>query len=331
VQTPRRDEIELSGFMRAVADTGVHVVVAGGAAELAAGALLLKAMQRATIRVDGVSVIGWGEQLSGPMLRRWLAGSRALLVVGADSARPLFDDVPQLTIAHDPAAGGEPLAARAFRLGETLAPLGDAAWCAAAGLGAAVDDRAPPHALVERALGRHSRDELLQLGELLDGATRGPEPAREMLSALEMLAAAPDVRRFLDSEPGQLLIRNLALVRQQTARASRLSPRAGLGVLVVEYDSPCRIEDLVAQRWRGLRPGVAVLVANHGGVAGQVAVTARAALPEALERLHSVVGDDGHALLPPAEWSQLLSRLGVTAAPIEPLYETLDARHAALN
>jgi hypothetical protein len=318
--------------MRAVAETGVHLVVAGRAAELAAGALLAKAMQRGGIRVAGVSVIGWGEQLRGPVLRRWLAGARSLLVVGGRSALPLLDGVPQLTVHDDPATKGEPLSARAFRLGETLASLGDATWCAAAGLGAAVDELAPPHELVERALARHGRDELSQLTELLDGATRGPEPAREMLSALEMLTAAPDPRRFIDSEPGQLLVRNLALVRQQTARAAHLRPRGGFGVLVVEYDSPCRIEDLVAQRWRGLRPGTAVLVANHGGVAGRVAITARAALPEALERLHSVVGDEGHALLAPADWSQLLSRLGVEAAPIERLYETPDVeRHAALN
>ncbi len=320
--------------MRAVAGSGVHVVVAGGAAELAAGALVLKAMQRAAIRLDGVSVIGWGEALSGPALRTWLQGAPALVVVGGRSAQPLLAEVPQLTLCDDPASNeGEPLSARAFRLGETLASLADAAWCAAVGLAAAVAEVAPPHALVERALARHSRAELTHVAELLDGATRGPEPAREMLAALEMLAAAPDPRRFLDSEPGQLLTRNSALVRQQAALACKLSPRAGFGVIVVEYDSPCRIEDLVARRWRGLRPGTAVLVANHGGVAGQVAVTARAALPEALERLHSVVGDAGHALLAPSAWNQLLSRLGVAAAPVAPLYETAPGseRHAALN
>ncbi|HWE29288.1 MAG TPA: hypothetical protein VHB97_14865 [Polyangia bacterium] len=318
--------------MRAVAESGVHLVVAGGAAELAAGALVLKAMQRADVRLDGVSVIGWGEALSGATLKTWLHGAPALVVVGGRSAQPLLADVPQLAIANDPAANdGEPLVARAFRLCETLTPLADATWCAAAGLGAAVDDVAPPHTLVERALARHSRAELVQLAELLDGATRGPEPAREMLTALEMLAAAPDPRRFLDSEPGQLLVRNVALVRQQAALACRLRPRAGFGVLVVEYDSPCRIEDLDAQRWRGLRPGTAVLVANHGGVAGHVAVTARAALPEALERLHAVVGDAGHTLLPPMQWSQLLARLGVVAAPVEALYERSEPRHAALN
>lgn len=319
--------------MRAVAESGVHLVVAGGAAELAAGALVLKAMQRADVRLDGVSVIGWGEELSGAALKSWLAGAPALVVVGGRAAQPLLADVPQLTIFADAANDdGEPLVARAFRLGETLTPLADATWCAAAGLAAAVDDVAPPHALVERALARHSRDELLQLADLLDSATRGPEPAREMLAALEMLAAAPDLRRFIDSEPGRLLVRNAALVRQQAALACRLAPRAGFGVLVVEYDSPCRIEDLVAQRWRGLRPGTVVIVANHGGVAGHVAVTARAALPEALERLHSVVGEAGHALLAPMQWNQLLARLGVVNAPVEALYEQPDARrHAALN
>ena len=320
--------------MRAIAESGAHVVVSGGAAELAAGALVLKAMQRANIRLDGVSVIGWGEELSSAALATWLRGVPALVVIGGRSAQPLLADVPQLTLFDDPASNeGEPLSARAFRLGETLSSLADATWCAAAGMAATVAEVAPPHALVERALHRHARAELAQLAELLDGATRGPEPAREMLAALEMLAAAPDPRRFLDSEPGQLLLRNVVLVRQQTALACKLTPRAGFGVLVVEYDSPCRIEDLVAQRWRGLRPGTAVLVANHGGVAGHVAVAARAALPEALERLHSVVGEAGHALLPPPAWSQLLSRLGVDAATVERLYETtpLVERHAALN
>jgi hypothetical protein len=114
-----------------------------------------------------------------------------------------------------------------------------------------------------------------------------------------------------------LLRRTQALVQAELARAARIRPRAGFGVVVVEYESACRLEDLVAARWRGLRPGTAVLVANHGAVDGQVAVTARAAVPEALDRLRATLCDEGTTLLDPVTWSQLLVRLGVAPAPIE--------------
>jgi len=75
-------------------------------------------------------------------------------------------------------------------------------------------------------------------------------------------------------------------VRLELARATRIRPAPLASVVVVvEYDSACHLEDLVAERWRGLRPGTVVLVANYGAADGMVAITARAAVPEALERL----------------------------------------------
>src|SRR5207302_2936739 len=129
----------------------------------------------------------------------------------------------------------------------TLAHMGDATWCAAVGL---VDSEVP-HALVERALGRHARRDLLHIAALLDAGARGPDPASESLLALEMLAAAVDPRRFLESIPAQLLMRTHALVRAELMRAARIRPRPGFGAVVVEYESRCYLEDLVAARWRG--------------------------------------------------------------------------------
>ncbi|MDB4971364.1 MAG: hypothetical protein JWN44_7053 [Myxococcales bacterium] len=298
--------------MRAIADTGVHLVCAAGPAGVAAGALLARAMRRANVFVAGMTVLSYGERVDSPAWRTWLSDTPALLFVGLGVTRPLYDDKPQLEID---AASGDPLAARAYRLAETLVHLGDSTWCAAVGL---VDDDVP-HVLVERALGRHSRDELRDIAELLDAGARGPDPASESLMALEMLSAALDPRRFVESVPGQLLKRTRALVRSELARASRIRPRPGFGAIVVEYESRCYLEDLVAARWRGLRPGTAVLVANWGGVDGVVSVTARAVIPEALDRLRATLGDNDHALLSPEAWDQLRTRLGVAPAIIERL------------
>jgi hypothetical protein len=300
--------------MRAVADIGVHIVCAAGPAGVAAGAVLARALRRADVYIAGLTIISYGERVESPAWRGWLADAPSLLLVGLDVKRPLFGDKPQLQVD---AAPGEPLAARAYRLAETLAPLGDATWCAAVGL---IDDDVP-HVLIERALGRHTRVDLVHIAELLDAGARGPDPACESLMALEMLSAATDPRRFLESVPGQLLARTQSLVRSELNRAARIRPRPGFGAVVVEYESRCYLEDLVAARWRGLRPGTAVLVANWGGVDNMVAVTARSAAPEALDRLRGTLGDEGRALLSPEAWEELRARLGVAPVIIERLDE----------
>ena len=276
---------------------------------MAAAALLGKACERVRVRTVGLTVLGWRERLDSPAVRGWLSDAPALLLVGLGCARASLAAIPQLSVD---AGVGEPLAARAFRLGETLVQLGDASWCAAIGL----VGRKPPHALVERALARHHYADLTGIAELLDAAARGPEPAFESLNGAELLMAAPDPRRFLGSVTAEVLRRTQQLVRAELSRATRLRPRPGFGVVVVEYDSACRLEDLVAERWRGLRPGTVVLVANHGAADGMVAVTAKAALSEALDRLRDTLGDEGTTLLDRETWSQLRDRLGVAAAPI---------------
>ncbi|MGZ3430028.1 MAG: hypothetical protein ACXVCV_25430, partial [Polyangia bacterium] len=188
-------------------------------------------------------------------------------------------------------------------------------WCAAIGLVGGTR----PHVRVERALGRHARADLIAIAGLVDAAARGPEPAFESLNAVEMLIAASEPRRFLDSLPAEVLRRTQELVRAELTRATRIRPRPGFGVVVVEYESACHLEDLVAERWRGLRPGTVVLVANHGAGDGQVAVTARAAVPEALERLRGALGDEGSTLLDYDTWTQLRDRLGVAAVDIDRL------------
>ena len=299
----------MAQFVAAAGARGVHVVCGAGPEGIAAAALLGKALERARVKHAGTTVLAYGERVDSPVVQEWLADAPPLVLVGLHGRRAAGGG-PQLAIDAD---AGEPLAARAFRLGETLAMLGDATWCAAIGL----VGRAEPHALIERALGRHEREELAAIAALLDAAARGPDPALESLTAGEMLIAAPDPRRFLGSVPAEVLRRTQALVAAELARATRVRPRAGFGVVVVEYDSACRLEDLVAERWRGLRPGTVVLVANHGAVEGAVAVTARAAVREALDRLRYALNDEGTTLLDPETWATLRQRLGVPPAPIE--------------
>jgi hypothetical protein len=302
------DEAELKQFARTVAAAGVHIVCASHPEAVAATALLGKALRRARIAIAGMTVLSYGERLDSPRLHAWLASAPALLFVGVGMMRVGGAELPQLRVNG---SDGEPLATRAFRLGETLAQLGDASWCAAVGL----VGRPLSHVLVERALGRHTRAELAEVRALLDAAARGPDPAVESLNAAEMLIVAPDPRRFLASVPAEVLRHTQALVRAELARTTRLRPRPGFGVVVVEYESACHLEDLVAERWRGLRPGTVVLVANHGAADGMVAITARSAVPEALDRLRSALGEEGTTLLDRETWAELLERLGVAPAP----------------
>ena len=303
------DEVGFATFIRAVAERGVHIVCAAGPEGVAAAALFGKAFKRARIAHVATTVLGFGERIDSPAVREWLADAPSLLVVGM-GVRRAIGDTPQLWIDG---SNEEPLTARAFRLGETVAMLGDATWCAALGL----VGRAEPHVLVERALSRHTRADLDAVAELLDAAARGPAPAQESLNAAEMLMAAPEPRRFLASVPAEVLRRTQLIVHAELARATRVRPRPGFGVVVIEYESACHLEDLVAERWRGLRAGTVVLVANHGAVDGMVAVTARAAVREALDRLRYALSDEGTTLLDPATWTQLRERLGVAPAAIE--------------
>jgi hypothetical protein len=304
-----QDEVDLATFIRSVADRGIHIVCAAGPEAVAAAALFGKAFKRARVGHVATTALGFGERIDSATVRAWLADAPALLVVGLQVRRSV-GDMPQLWIDGD---DDEPLTARAFRLGETVAMLGDATWCAALGL----IGRAEPHVLVERALSRHTRADLEAVAELLDAAARGPAPAQESLNAAEMLIAAPEPRRFLASVPAEVLRRTQLVVHSELARATRVRPRPGFGVVVVEYESACHLEDLVAERWRGLRAGTVVLVANHGAVDGMVAVTARAAVREALDRLRYALSDEGTTLLDPATWEQLRQRLGVAPAAIE--------------
>ena len=306
---PRPESSSFAEFVGAVDERGVHIVCAAGPEGVAAGALLGKALLRAGLRLGGISALGFGEPIDSAAVRDWLADAAALVLVGFDGRRARVD-VPQWSLD---AAEDEPLTARAFAEGEALVWLGDATWCAAIGL----VGRAEPQLLVERALGRHARSELEAIAALLDAAARGPEPALESLNAAQMLMVASDPRRFLGSVPAEALRQTQALVAAEVARTSRVRPRPGYGVVVVEYGSACRIEDVVAERWRGLRPGTVVLVANHGAVAGAVAVTARAAVREALDRLRYALDDEGTTLLDPDTWAQLKQRLGVPPPAVE--------------
>src|SRR5207248_952316 len=142
------DEAAFALFVRSAAAGGVHIVCAAGPEGVAAAALFAKAFKRARIKHAGTTVLGIGARVDSPAARTWLADAAALLLVGL-RVRRRVGDMPHLWID---AEDGEPLAARAFRLAESLAILGDASWCAALGLVGRVE----PHALVDRALARHA-------------------------------------------------------------------------------------------------------------------------------------------------------------------------------
>lgn len=288
---PPEDEVELLELLRAADAAGVHLVCAAGPAAVAAAAIVSRALARAGRKLAGLTVLGYGEPADSPVTRRWLAGAPALLRIGLGDGPPLLDGARELAIDG---ARGEPLAARAFRMAAAVTQVGDACWCAAVGLIRAE----PSHVLVERAIARCARVELEHIAELLDGAARSPEPAALSLMAAEMLASASEPRGFLASVQAGYLQRAHAHVRAELARVARVRPRPGFCSLVVEYESDCRVEDLVAACWRGLRPGTSVLVANHGAVDGGISVFADGAM--------TVVARD--------EWAARRERLGVETA-----------------
>jgi hypothetical protein len=316
---PPPDEIELLGLTRAVASLGgVHLLAYGDPTGLAGAALLLRALRRSELPLAALGVWSRGMGTDSPGLQRWLNAARGLIVVGGPESDVQrlgrADDLPRLVINE---SADEPLSARAFRLGERLALLADAVWVAAVGLPRAAWG-VPAHALIERALARHSRDELARVNELLEAAGRGPHAAGTSLLAIEQLATTADPRVLLGSRAGHLLHANAQIVHAETARAGATRPIAASGgrLLVIEYVSPCRIEELVAARWRGLRPGTAIIVAGHHPTRGEVTLVARAAAPEALEPLGLYapgLAAGGCAVLSAADWSRLRARLGIFA------------------
>jgi hypothetical protein len=277
--------------------------------------------------VAGVGVVGFAQRADGAATRAWLSAAKAVVVIGARVEHGPTDRRPLLRLDADE---DEPLAARAFRIGERLAALDDAIWLAAIGL-PWLSAPEPSHPLIEQAFARHRRGELVILQALLEAAIRGPDAGATALFAIEQLTAARDPAALRASPAGQLLARTADFVRAEAVRASHLRPRAGGGVLVVEYDSPCRVEDLVAERWRRLRAGTVVLAANHGVVADRVCVAARAATSEALDPLRPLLDEHDQALMTPEAWAQLLARLDVPAAPPEPLGVARDLSSSAPN
>ncbi|HEY1585268.1 MAG TPA: hypothetical protein VGH63_06225, partial [Polyangia bacterium] len=163
---PHHDEAAFRAFITAIRDDGVHIACAAGPESIAAAALLKKALTRADVRHVGTTVLGFGERIDSATARGWLAEVPSLLLVGLRGRRAQ-GAMPQLSIDDD----DEPLAARAFALGESIAHLGDSSWLAAVGL----VERAGSHVLVERARWRHDRAELTEIAALLDAAARGPE------------------------------------------------------------------------------------------------------------------------------------------------------------
>jgi hypothetical protein len=167
------------------------------------------------------------------------------------------------------------------------------------------------HPLVTRASAIHGLEEIGRVRQLLDAAARGPEPAAGGLLALELLIAVADPDRFLRSELIEPLRGWQAEVQSELARALRVHARAGRNVVLLEYESRCRIEDLVGARWPGMRPGTVVLVANPGAVEGMVSLHARAAAPEAIEVLRAALGPECTALVTQPQYQSILTRLGI--------------------
>jgi hypothetical protein len=305
----RQDARELEAFLHTLGRRGVQLVTTGARACLAATALLGKALKRAGVPLSGLTTASLGLSLDEPEARAVLHTAPALLVVGAGrGGRRLPEAVPQLIIDGAP---DEPLVARALRLAGTLGAGDELAWVAALGL---VQDQRQ-HPIVARATAQHRRADLVHVAELLDAAGRSPMPGMMSVMAMELLMAAPDPVRFLAAEPCELLRKCQAIVTAELGQATRVRPRAGhAAVLVVEYDSACRLEDWVAARWRGLKAGTVVLVANHGWVEGRVAVVARCGSPETLAQLCLPLGAGDAALLSLGAWADLLARLGVPPA-----------------
>ena len=204
-------------FLEAAGDDGVHIVCAAGPESIAAGGAA--GQGAAPRRAQATSAPPSSASASASTRRRRATGSptsRRCCVVGLRGARA---GVAAPEHAIDAGSDGEPLVARAFALAETVAPLGDATWCAAIGL----VDRVEPHVLVERALARAtSAPTSSSIAALLDAAARGPEPARRVAERLR------DARRRARPAPlpRQRAGRGACGARKRSCAPSWPAPRA---------------------------------------------------------------------------------------------------------
>jgi single-stranded-DNA-specific exonuclease len=310
---------------------------------LAAGALLGRGLGRLGRTAVAVVPSLRGESAFSPGARERLAALDPAALIVADLGVHRDGVLPGIATLlidhHQPAGephgavvvsgyGWEPIPASAwltYELLHPLAPMEDLSWIGAVGTMSDLGDSAPWPELP--ALRKQWTTKWLKEAVVLINAARRAS-AFDIATPLRLLLEAEHPRQV--SEDRDLGAERLHAYRaevfaelQQARRAAPSFSSTGPYALV-RLNSACQVHPLIAQQWRGRLPKYAVIAANTGYVAGDVAFSMRTArtdldLPRLLQGLE--LGDyqgrfgfghdqasGGH--LPPDAFERMLDLLG---------------------
>ncbi len=152
----------------------------------------------------------------------------------------------------------------------------DRAWVAAIGN---LGDLGPEHPTMQAAIKLHKQKYIREATSLLNAAKRSSDPDRATPAAFRALRAATSARDLLETDSADLrLLRHFkAEVQAELNEAKRVAPRFSKTekVALLRFDSPARVQPLLAQSWRGRLPKYIVIAANGGYLPGKVSFSAR--------------------------------------------------------
>jgi single-stranded DNA-specific DHH superfamily exonuclease len=145
------------------------------------------------------------------------------------------------------------------------------AWKAAMGNAADLGPEYEPFTLAAKAQKQKWMKEALSL---VNTAKRSSDPDRAIPAALRLLREAKSAQEISerDDEPAHLLKALRQEVRSELSEARRVGPRFSKTepIAMIRYDSPARIQPLLAQSWKGRIPKYVAMAVNGGYLPGRV-------------------------------------------------------------
>jgi single-stranded-DNA-specific exonuclease len=188
------------------------------------------------------------------------------------------------------------------------------AWIAAVGALSDLGDAAP-YALLQNQLRHHGKTKMRDLVSLINSAHRAEgDPGQGLVALLEH----PDPNRLLRSKHGSVLyLRDCqAKVRSRLNAARKAAPRFLGRFAVIEIESDCPVQSIVAQIWRSRLRDALILVANRRTDREEVQLSARCGASDSVVAELARLGLEvrGHkrsagAILAPEVWETFLKNL----------------------
>jgi hypothetical protein len=210
--------------------------------------------------------------------------------------------------------------------------LGPYAWKAAIGNTA---DLGPDYEPLKAAAKQQKQKWIKEALSLVNTAKRSSDPESAIPAALRALWASSSAEEIATgSSPDIELLRRLREeVRAELSEARRVGPKFSKTepIAIIRYDSPARVQPLLAQSWRGRLPKFVVMAVNAGYMPGRVNFSLRtntdANLLDLLARHGAALGIDepeyglGHdqatgGSLPTATFTRLIEHMGFDRAQV---------------